>query len=100
MSNGSITLQQTLPAQQSLLQVLFVGGRLFYGWVGFLSVLFFAGIFGFIYQTSEGLVVSNMREHISWGYYISNFAFLVGVAAAAVLLVIPAYLYHFKAIKK
>jgi molybdopterin-containing oxidoreductase family membrane subunit len=41
-----------------------------------------------------------MREQVSWGYYISNFSFLVGVAAAAVLLVIPAYLYHFKAIKK
>jgi molybdopterin-containing oxidoreductase family membrane subunit len=41
-----------------------------------------------------------MREQVSWGFYISNFTFLVGVAAAAVLLVIPAYLYHFKAIKK
>jgi Ni/Fe-hydrogenase subunit HybB-like protein/CBS domain-containing protein len=90
---------QALPQQRSLLQVLFVGGRLFYGWIGLLSVLFLVGIIGFLYQTSEGLVVSNMREHISWGYYISNFAFLVGVAAAAVLLVIPAYLYHFKAIK-
>lgn len=85
---------------ESLLKVLFIGGRLFYSWIGFLAVLFLAGIAGFVYQTNEGLVVSNMREHVSWGYYISNFSFLVGVAAAAVLLVIPAYLYHFKAIKK
>ena len=99
MSNGSITAQAGQPPQQSLLQVLFVGSRLFYGWVGFLTVIFLAGIAGYVYQTSEGLVVSNMREQVSWGYYISNFSFLVGVAAAAVLLVIPAYLYHFKAIK-
>jgi molybdopterin-containing oxidoreductase family membrane subunit len=41
-----------------------------------------------------------MRDQVSWGFYIANFTFLVGVAAAAVLLVIPAYLYHFKPIKE
>jgi molybdopterin-containing oxidoreductase family membrane subunit len=41
-----------------------------------------------------------MRDQVSWGFYISNFTFLVGVAAAAVLLVIPAYLYNFKPIKE
>jgi molybdopterin-containing oxidoreductase family membrane subunit len=41
-----------------------------------------------------------MTDQVSWGFYISNFTFLVGVAAAAVLLVIPAYLYHFQSIKK
>ncbi|MCK7470020.1 MAG: polysulfide reductase NrfD [Desulfomicrobium escambiense] len=38
-----------------------------------------------------------MRDQVSWGFYIANFTFLVGVAAAAVLLVIPAYIYHFEA---
>ena len=99
MSNSNIIAQAEPPSQQPLLHVLFIGSRMFYGWIGFLAVLFLAGLVGFIFQTSEGLVVSNMREHVSWGYYISNFTFLVGVAAAAVLLVIPAYLYHFKAIK-
>ena len=42
----------------------------------------------------EGLVVTGMSDQVSWGFYISNFAFLVGIAAAAVLLVIPAYLFH------
>jgi hypothetical protein len=35
-----------------------------------------------------------MSDQVSWGFYISNFAFLVGIAAAAVLLVIPAYIFH------
>ena len=35
-----------------------------------------------------------MNDHVSWGLYISNFAFLVGVAAAAVILVMPAYVLH------
>jgi molybdopterin-containing oxidoreductase family membrane subunit len=41
-----------------------------------------------------------MRDQVSWGFYISNFTFLVGVAAAAVLLVVPAYIYNFKPIKE
>ncbi len=41
-----------------------------------------------------------MRNQVAWGFYISNFTFLVGVAAAAVLLVIPAYVYDFKPIKE
>ena len=35
-----------------------------------------------------------MNDHVSWGLYISNMAFLVGVAAAAVILVLPAYVLH------
>jgi len=41
-----------------------------------------------------------MRDQVSWGFYISNFIFLVGVAAAAVLLVVPAYLYDYKPIRE
>ncbi len=41
-----------------------------------------------------------MRDPVSWGFYIGNFTFLVGVAAAAVVLVIPAYVYHWKPIKE
>ena len=35
--------------------------------------------------------VTGMNDHVSWGLYISNFTFLVGLAAAAVMLVLPAY---------
>jgi molybdopterin-containing oxidoreductase family membrane subunit len=41
-----------------------------------------------------------MRDQVSWAFYIGNFTFLVGVAAAAVVLVIPAYIYHWKPIKE
>lgn len=83
-----------------LFQILAKGGPLFYGWMTVLFVLLVVGIYSLIPQMTEGLVVANMREQVSWGFYIANFSFLVGVAAAAVLLVIPAYLYNFKAIKK
>ncbi len=58
------------------------------------------GVLAFGNQTQNGLIVSNMRDQVSWGFYIGNFAFLVGVAAAAVILVIPAYVYRWGPIKE
>ncbi len=41
-----------------------------------------------------------MSRDVSWGFYISQFTFLVGVAASAVMLVIPYYLHDFKTFGK
>ncbi len=76
------------------------GNKYYYMWVGFLIFLIAVGAIAYARQLQHGLIVTNMRDQVSWGYYISNFTFLVGVAAAAVLLVIPAYLYNFKPIKE
>ena len=54
----------------------------------------------YVDQLRHGLIVTNMRDQVSWGFYIGNFTFLVGVAAAAIMLVIPAYVYHWKPIKE
>jgi molybdopterin-containing oxidoreductase family membrane subunit len=62
--------------------------------------LIFWGTAAYIEQLQDGLVVTNMRDQVSWAFYIGNFTFLVGVAAAAVLLVIPAYVYNWKPIKE
>ncbi|MDF1562716.1 MAG: polysulfide reductase NrfD [Deltaproteobacteria bacterium] len=51
-------------------------------------------------QVTDGLIRTGMRDQVSWGFYIGNFTFLVGVAAAAVVLVIPAYIYDWKPIKE
>jgi Ni/Fe-hydrogenase subunit HybB-like protein len=76
------------------------GSKAYYIWVGSLLSLMTIGVFAYIYQLQHGLGVTAMRDQVSWGFYISNFTFLVGVAAAAVLLVIPAYVYHWKPIKE
>jgi molybdopterin-containing oxidoreductase family membrane subunit len=76
------------------------GGKGYYAWIAFLAILIVTGVYSYIRQIDQGLILSNMRDQVSWGFYISNFTFLVGVAAAAVLLVIPAYLYNFKPIKE
>jgi len=82
------------------LKQITVGNRWYYAWVGFLSVFILIGVFSYIQQLDKGMILTGMRDQVSWGLYISNFTFLVGVAAAAVLLVIPAYLYNFKPIKE
>jgi molybdopterin-containing oxidoreductase family membrane subunit len=76
------------------------GDRLYWSWLAFLAVLIVSGVLAYASQATNGLVVTAMRDQVSWGFYIGNFTFLVGVAAAAVVLVIPAYLYHWKPIRE
>lgn len=53
-----------------------------------------AGLYAYSQQARYGLAVTGMNDIVSWGFYISNFTFLVGVAAAAVMLILPAYVFH------
>lgn len=72
------------------------GGRGYWAWVGALGVLVGIGAFAYVGQLREGLAATGMRDQVSWAFYIGNFTFLVGVADAAVLVVIPAYVYKWK----
>jgi molybdopterin-containing oxidoreductase family membrane subunit len=76
------------------------GRRGYWAWLGLLLLVIATGVAAYGNQLANGLIVSNMRDPLSWGFYIGNFAFLVGVAAAAVVLVIPAYVYHWGPIRE
>jgi Ni/Fe-hydrogenase subunit HybB-like protein len=67
------------------------GGRRYHVWMGSLTLVMLVGAYAYSVQLREGLVVTGMNDHVSWGLYISNFTFLVGLAAAAMMLVLPAY---------
>lgn len=54
------------------------------------------GVWAYSHQFREGLIVTGMSNIVSWGLYISNFTFFVGVAAAAVMLILPAYIFKDK----
>jgi len=71
----------------------FRGSKGFYIWMTLLSILSLIGLNAWARQFVEGLQTTGMTDQVSWGAYIANFTFLVGVAAAAVMLVIPAYVY-------
>ncbi len=78
---------------------MFRGGRAYWLWLGFLATLVAIGVLAYARQMQTGLIVTGMSDQVSWGFYISNFTFLVGIAAAAVLLVIPAYIFNRKDVK-
>jgi len=51
----------------------------------------------YLYQFKEGLRITGMSRDVSWGFYISQFTYLVGVAASGVMVVLPYYLHNYKA---
>lgn len=69
------------------------GSLLFYAWMTFLTAVFLVGVNAWAHQVNAGMITTNMTDHVSWGLYISNFTYMVGLAAGAVMMVIPAYLY-------
>ena len=75
-------------------RMAFVGDWRYYTWMGVLTAFCLLGINAYARQFAYGLVVTGMSDEVSWGVYIANFTFLVGVAAAAVMMVIPVYIYN------
>ena len=72
------------------------GGTLYQVFLCLLAVLMLLGIYAYLVQWKMGLAVTNMSDIVSWGFYIANFTFLVGVAAAAVMLILPSYIFKDK----
>ncbi|HXE73255.1 MAG TPA: NrfD/PsrC family molybdoenzyme membrane anchor subunit [Candidatus Nitrosotenuis sp.] len=81
-------------------KVAFKGPRSYYVWLAFLGALIAWGAGAYWEQLTQGLIATNMRDQVSWAFYIGNFTFLVGIAAAAIIVVIPAYVYNWKPIKE
>lgn len=83
-----------------LLKAILVGTEgppLFYAWMVALTAVCLVGINAYCHQLVLGQGVTGMSDHVSWGLYIGNFTYAVGLAAGAVMMVIPAYLYRNKA---
>jgi len=72
----------------------FRGNSFFYVWMTVLTLLIILGANAYMRQLVHGLATTGMTDQVAWGVYIANFTFLVGIAAAAIMLVIPAYIYR------
>jgi molybdopterin-containing oxidoreductase family membrane subunit len=81
-------------------KVAFTGGGRYWLWITSLAIGVVVGVAAWAHQIINGLVVTNMSDQVSWGAYIANFTFLVGVAAGAVLFVVPAYALRDKNVKQ
>lgn len=76
------------------------GGPKFYAWMGVLGLFILGMLYVFYLQNTEGLIVTGMTSQIHDGLYLANLVFLVGVAAGAVTIVFPAYVYHHEGMHK
>ena len=83
-----------------MLEKAMKGSRGYWVWITFLLTVFMIGVFFYLRQLDYGLGVTGMSRDVSWGLYIAQFTFLVGIAASAVMLVLPYYLHDFKAFGK
>ena len=83
-----------------MLEKALKGSRGYGIWVAFLLLLAGIGFFFYLKQLDYGLGITGMSRDVSWGLYIAQFTFLVGIAASAVMLVLPYYLHDHKAFGK
>ncbi|MBF0105188.1 MAG: polysulfide reductase NrfD [Deltaproteobacteria bacterium] len=83
-----------------MLEKALVGNKKYWMFVFFLLVIIGLGFLTYLCQLSQGLGITGMSRDVSWGLYIAQFTFLVGVAASAVMVVLPYYLHDYKAFGK
>jgi len=79
-----------------MLEKALTGSKKYWTLLSFLGVIIVIGIICYLKQLSYGLGITGMGRDVSWGLYIAQFTFLVGVAASAVMVVLPYYLHHYK----
>ncbi len=94
------TIRQFSRFVHGSLKLILLGNRPYWAWLAFLTLLIVSGAWAYARQVHTGLLLTAMRDQVSWGFYIGNFTFLVGVAAAAVILVVPAYVYEWRPIRE
>ncbi len=76
------------------------GGLGFYAWILFLLALIGCLLYGDFLHATQGLSYTGVTNQVSDGLYLANLIFLVGIAAGAVTIVFPAYVYHHEALHK
>ncbi len=83
-----------------MLERALTGDKRYYRWLTFLLVLMGLGFASYMLQFTRGLTITGLSRDVSWGFYIAQFTFLVGVAASAVMVVLPYYLHNVKVFGK
>ena len=80
-----------------MLEKALTGSKKYYGLIAVLLAVIGVGFACYLWQFQFGLGITGMSRDVSWGFYIAQFTFLVGVAASAVMVVLPYYLHNYKA---
>ncbi len=83
-----------------MLEKALTGGRRYWGLVALFAGFVVVGVYFYLQQLEQGLGITGLSRDVTWGFYIAQFTFLVGVAASAVMVVLPYYLHNYKAFGK
>ena len=83
-----------------MLEKALSGSRSYWSWITLLVGVIALGFIFYMRQFAVGLGITGMSRDVSWGFYIAQFTFLVGVAASAVMVVLPYYLHNAKVFGK
>jgi molybdopterin-containing oxidoreductase family membrane subunit len=83
-----------------MLEKALTGSNRYWGWIAVLLAFMAAGALSYVQQFNYGLGLTGMSRDVSWGLYIAQFTFLVGVAASGVMVVLPYYLHDYKTFGK
>jgi Ni/Fe-hydrogenase subunit HybB-like protein len=73
------------------------GNSRYWMWLAILAAFIVVGAICYVRQFLFGMGLTGMGRDLSWGLYISQFTFLVGVAAGGLMLVLPYYIHNYKA---
>jgi molybdopterin-containing oxidoreductase family membrane subunit len=76
------------------------GSKTYWTWIAALFAVIAVGVVNYLDQLEQGLTITGLSRDITWGFYIAQFTFFVGVAASAVMMVIPYYLHDYKVFGK
>ncbi|MBF0203425.1 MAG: polysulfide reductase NrfD [Desulfamplus sp.] len=79
-----------------MLEIAIKGSKKYWIWLGVLLTVMTVAFAAYIDQFMNGLMITGMSRDVSWGFYIANFTFLVGVAAGGVMVVIPYYIHDYE----
>lgn len=79
-----------------MLEKAFSGTKRYWVLISILFLFVVVGLFCFIYQLRFGLSLTNLSRDVPWGFYISQFTYFVGIAAAGVVVVLPFYIHNYK----
>ncbi|GAB6144914.1 sulfate reduction electron transfer complex DsrMKJOP subunit DsrP [Desulfocicer niacini] len=79
-----------------MLEIAIKGSKKYWIWLGLLLAVMAVAFVVYIDQFLNGLMITGMSRDVSWGFYIANFTYLVGVAAGGVMVVIPYYLHDYE----
>ena len=80
-----------------MLELALKGNKSYWTWIVALLAVIGAGVTIYLWQLKMGLMITGMSRDVSWGFYIANFTYMVGVAAGGVMVVLPYYLHDYKA---